>query len=485
MNSEATHKRPTTAPRAISAPILLILAIAFGLRVFFLPHHPAIFSADEIYQTQEVAHRIAFGPGIVTWEWREGVRSYVVPLALAGLMRATSWMGEGSTGYRTAIALCMALLSLTTVWFCYAWSRRIAGELAGLLAAGTAAIWFFMVIVGARTFSEVFATDCFLPGLLVATRTGTHGDVSRRDTVLAGLLLALTACLRPQLIPVVLFAAIWLSCTTLRSRWRLLLIGAVMPILVYAIVDWVTLSIPFISFVRYFTSNINEGRARSYGVAPWYAYVVQIVHDCWPLLIPALLGLRRSPLLGWLLLVLLGTHSLIGHKEMRYLYLAFPLLSTLFAIGCAEAATLLRLQHGWLRALILAGIFAVVAIISWRDGVAATRNEVGRGTMHYMAAVATDQAICGVGLYRLHWTWTGGYTTLHRNVPLIILSAPQQLFSDATQFNLLLTDRQPFTPPPGFVFAGCDEEACSYSRRSECAPAGPDEVNAYLRRTGN
>ena len=38
---------------------------------------------DEIYQTQEQAHRLVYGYGIVPWEFRDGVRSWILPGLLA------------------------------------------------------------------------------------------------------------------------------------------------------------------------------------------------------------------------------------------------------------------------------------------------------------------------------------------------------------------------------------------------------------------
>ena len=64
---------------------------------------------------------------MVTWEWRDGLRSWVFPSFLAGIMRATSWTGSGSSGYLTAITVALSLLSLMTVWFTYAWGQRAGG----------------------------------------------------------------------------------------------------------------------------------------------------------------------------------------------------------------------------------------------------------------------------------------------------------------------------------------------------------------------
>src|SRR5271157_4049627 len=90
---------------------LALLAIALGLRVGLAIHFPNVFHPDEIFQTLEPAHRLVYGYGVTTWEWREGIRSWVLPAFLAGVMRATGWMGSGSTGYTYGIIVVLSLAS--------------------------------------------------------------------------------------------------------------------------------------------------------------------------------------------------------------------------------------------------------------------------------------------------------------------------------------------------------------------------------------
>ncbi|KAH8305142.1 hypothetical protein KR059_010701 [Drosophila kikkawai] len=62
---------------------LLILAVrlasVFVVQTYYVP--------DEYWQSLEVAHKITFGYGYLTWEWVQGIRSYVYPLLIAGLYK--------------------------------------------------------------------------------------------------------------------------------------------------------------------------------------------------------------------------------------------------------------------------------------------------------------------------------------------------------------------------------------------------------------
>jgi GPI mannosyltransferase 3 len=97
--------------------LLGVLLLALLLRVGVAMRAPSLAHPDEIFQTQEPAHRLAYGYGVVTWEWRDGIRSWAFPALLAVVMRATDWMGPGSAGYLWATTILLSLISLTTVWF--------------------------------------------------------------------------------------------------------------------------------------------------------------------------------------------------------------------------------------------------------------------------------------------------------------------------------------------------------------------------------
>lgn len=48
------------------------------------------FNPDEHWQALEVAHRITFGYGHLTWEWTKGIRSYLHPMLFAILYKVLS-----------------------------------------------------------------------------------------------------------------------------------------------------------------------------------------------------------------------------------------------------------------------------------------------------------------------------------------------------------------------------------------------------------
>lgn len=51
------------------------------------------YVADEYWQCLEVAHKIVFDYGYLTWEWTHGIRSYFHPLIVAFLYKTLTIFG--------------------------------------------------------------------------------------------------------------------------------------------------------------------------------------------------------------------------------------------------------------------------------------------------------------------------------------------------------------------------------------------------------
>lgn len=65
-------------PRQVVCAILFVRILSvFLVQTWYVP--------DEYWQTLEVAHKHAFGYGVLTWEWQRGIRSYLYPSVVAAL----------------------------------------------------------------------------------------------------------------------------------------------------------------------------------------------------------------------------------------------------------------------------------------------------------------------------------------------------------------------------------------------------------------
>lgn len=465
--------------------LVCVFLIALLLRIGVAMRVPSLTHPDEIFQTQEPAHRLAYGYGIITWEWRDGIRSWMFPAILAALMRATDWMGPGSSGYLWAVTILLSLFSLITVWFGFAWAKRVSGIEAAMIAAGGCAVWYELVIFAPRTLTEVLAAHILLPGLYLGAFA--EGRWEKRKLFLAGILCGLAMSFRIQLFPAVALAGLYFC----RSRWRTrlpaVLAGILLPLTVFGIVDAITWSYPFQSFFRYFWVNAVAGRSELYGTEPWYWYLIVLLSHLGPILLLALVGIRRSPFLGWMALAVLAPHSLLPHKEVRYIYPLMPILITLAALGTMEITK--EIDH-LLKSRIHPKVAISVALVlfAFFSFLLAPQFAYWKsrsGSLAMVDRLSRDPTVCGLGVHGILWFDTGGYTHLHRNVPIILMSDGPQLEQEYSSVNAVIAHGPVSLLSSDFVLKGCSDGVCLYQRTGSCISPRADEVNAVLEQTGN
>jgi phosphatidylinositol glycan class B len=464
--------------------LAVVFLAALVLRVGVAVYSPNIAHPDEVFQTQEPAHRLAMGPGVVSWEWREGIRSWVFPAFLAGIMRATAWMGNGSSGYVLGIIVVLSLISLTTVWFAYAWGRRASGINAALIGAGACAIWWELVWLAPKALTEVVAGHVLLIGLYL----GVYGDrfAERTRMLLAGLCCGVAMSLRVHLAPAVLFAAFCFCYPNWRKRLPALAVGLLLPVAAFGVVDAATWSYPFQSFVRYAWINVVEGRSLRYGTGPWYGYGGMLLTHLGPILLLALVGVRRSPVLGGVALITVFAHSVLAHKEIRFLYPVIPIVITLAALGLSDiaAAVNARLKSQFSDMTIVAASLAFCAITSGVFAWAFPVWNISSGGLIAMDRLSEDSTVCGVGLYLVWWQNTGGYTHLNRDVPIVQIPWDSSPEREPHSFNALLAGRAFRGATGEYTLVECWNDVCLYRRAGPCVAPGDNEINSLLRRTG-
>lgn len=462
----------------------LLLAVALCLRLWVFRAFPSIYWADEIFQTQEPAHRLAFGAGVITWEYRLGMRSWVLPGILAGVMKATSWLAPGSSGYIFGTAFFFSFFSLSAVWFAFFWCRRYFGDDYALLAGFTNAIWFELANFGPRALSEVLAGNLLLPAIYFGSVKAGHSGQDRRRLFFVGLLLGLAACLRIQLVPAVLLVTLWVVWFDWRTRLLPIGLGILSIATIFGAVDALTWSFPFYSYIAYFRENILHHRAVNFGSLPWYYYLGSLFVHTGPLVLFALIGVRRSPILGWIILAVVLPHSAIDHKEFRYIYAALPLLLTLSSIGLLDSIRFLagktKLAFGAkTKLLIPAGI---VLICSLALAAAFPRWKKASGGLRTFSRLSRDREACGLALVQINWWDTGGYTYLHRPIPMFVFPDPRAAGSESPVFNRVVAPESTPLSFSGYSVAACQNGVCLYRRLGTCQPGGAEfEINAYLK----
>lgn len=400
---------------------ILVFALALRLAAIFL--FPSINHPDETFQLFEPAHQLAFGWGVKTWEFYDGIRSMVAPAILAVVFRLAEPVVGGPQGYIDAARMALALLSLLPVAFIWRLGAR-ESRVHAFLASLVAAAWFEIVYFAIRPLTEALACDFALTALALASRPWR--DLSFRTLAGIGLCLALTVLLRLQLAPGAALVAIAVGRLQIRRCWAPMLAGAVPALVVFGAADWLTWGAPFASDFRSVAINLGAGKASVYGVEPWnwYARVVAAIWGPFVLPVVALAAVRwrRSNLWIGFAVVELAVHSLIPHKEYRFVYPALAALVVTAALGSADLVVrfgprIRGIRPAWLTAAVagawLLTSLTLAAAPEYRD----EWRLVG-GVIESEYWLSRQPRLCGVLFYGVQWTETGGYAFLHRRAPL-------------------------------------------------------------------
>jgi GPI mannosyltransferase 3 len=489
------EKRLVLRPHSFLIPVTLLFALLLRLLTAF--RFPNILWPDEIFQTLEPAHRLAFGYGTITWEYRDGVRSWALPGVLAGIMRLTSWLGEGSDGYLAGVKFCLCVLSLVPVLIAFRWGDRVGGKTAAILAAAFSSVWFELIYFAPKAFTEVVAAHLLLPGIYL----GVHGKCWQPKIrfLFAGCLLGLALSLRIHLAPAILLAVLYIFYKQGRSSWLPLIGGILAPLFAIGLLDWFTWSYPFQSLFLNIWVNVVENKSHQYGISPWNEYLRYLVRGwgfAWiPIAVFIVLGARRSPLLAGLAAVIVLTHSALAHKEYRFIYPALPMLVLLAGLGVAEVIKFLR--YRWLSSRIQAAIVLSCLLLAAMTSASLaqefhhlkgydTRNplrqtywEKSSESLKFLQDLSKEKEVCGLGLWKAPLVWTGGYTYLHKDVP-IFLPDERDFAKLQPHFNYLIAkvSRDPKPPVEGlYHLQTCENDLCLYKKAGTCAPKPGYHVN--------
>ncbi len=317
-----------------------LIALAIAVRLVPILVSPSVVWGDEIFQTTEQAHRLVYGTGLVPWEFALGIRSWLMPGAIAALMEVARLIGDGPDYYLPVIAVAFAAIAALPVFCVFRWCERAFGLSGAILGGLIVAIDPELVYFGARTLAEVVAGHLLIVAIYLLELEPSSEPAARRRCAAAGALLGLILALRLQLAPALGLVALWTTWRSPRERFWPLVGGAVLVLCFSGMLDAVTLGYPFASLWRYLDINLFADVSSLFGVLPWNYYLSYEL-SVWqgavfPLAALVLIGALRRPLLLATAAVIVASHSAIAHKEIRFIYPAMVLLGALAAIGFAQ-----------------------------------------------------------------------------------------------------------------------------------------------------
>jgi GPI mannosyltransferase 3 len=287
------------------------------------------------------------------------------------------------------------------------------------------------------------------------------------------------------LLPALLFAMIYFCCPRWRSRIPAVAAGAAIPVLLFGAVDWMTWSFPWQSFLLYYKANTEHHVGREFWSQPWYWYALVLLVLIGPVVLLLFHGARRSPFLAIFCAIVVVLHSVIPHKEIRFIY---PILAPALTLAAMGVVDLLNEIKAGMRFLENPRWVIAISVAFFLGSSALLTAQCADWYKTRWGAAAFDRlsrepALCGVGLYGVIWWESGGYTHLHREVPIIPLDSAAQMANDALAINALIAPVTSQNLPAGFTQSQCWQGVCLYQRPGACTAAHADEeLNAYLRK---
>jgi phosphatidylinositol glycan class B len=294
-------------------------------------HHP-----DEHYQIVEFAGlKGGWNTGAnLTWEYDAQIRPALQPMIALGAFRVLNLFGI-SNPFQLAMGLRIltAIFSIVCIlFFIQSFRPSVKKEYQTVFVLLSFLLWF-LPAVNVRFSSETWA------GLTLLLSVALLNNISRhkagRYYFLTGLLWGLSFEFRIQIGIALLGLFLWLLIIRKESWKNLLnlLSGSLVVVAVCTVLDsWFYGEGVFVPW-NYFYTNMVEDVASRYGTSPWYYYVEQMFFRPTPLIgsfvvlsLITLLVFNYKHMVLWCIIPFIIIHSLIPHKELRFL---FPIVNFL------------------------------------------------------------------------------------------------------------------------------------------------------------
>lgn len=319
--------------------LLIAGFVVYGVAAWYSEgyHHP-----DEHFQLLELAnYKLGGTPAAdLPWEFRERIRPGLQPCLAYALLCGLQAVGIPSP---FAQAFVLRLLSGWLMWLViFGWARHLGHYLheqkPSKVLLWSAALCWFMPYLSVRFSSENWAGLALLTGLLLIIQfIDKEGNRVGWRLWTGGLLLGLSFFFRFQMAFALLGVVAWLLYYRRLNgvEWGQVLAGGLLAAGLGVCADyWLYGHWEFTAW-HYFQANILENKAADWGTAPWWFYLEEIVLTGLPpvsllLVVLALWGgwKQRQNVFVWALVPFVLAHTLVGHKELRFLFpMVFPFVA--------------------------------------------------------------------------------------------------------------------------------------------------------------
>jgi GPI mannosyltransferase 3 len=410
----------------------MILGLLLRLLFHSLSHH--LYYPDELFQSLEPGYRLLHGYGIVPWDVAYGLRTPFFWTFTTAPIWVLHALGLNDPAiYIPGVKLWLSLFSISLIPAAYILTSHVSkSKIDRVIVTFSVAVWYELIYFSGRAFSEVTAVNFFALALIAAFTI-------KRASFIAPALITLGVLLRPQYALIGVLGYLFLY-QHRYSKPRHLVQGTLVGLLPIALTDTLLLGYPFASIINNLRLSFLSGASEIFGTKSQWWYVQALLGAGAGVPVFLVSAIKRPPLkpLVWLIVAIILIHSLLAHKEYRFLYVLIPL------ILLVAATELHRVLSNHLPRHALAGTLTVIASISL---LGMFHQLPGQSTAyaqppllkdpyyHLLSIINKDPAACGVLHHSRGWVYAGGYYSVGKNIPQY--DAPLTL--ETHRYNYLIT----------------------------------------------
>lgn len=413
----------------------LTLTAALLVRVYYFSMQGGMHFPDEIFQYLEPAHWRITGSAWLPWEYDRGLRNWILPGFYGAWMELLRALGLRAIALQRTLWVVTLGLSLFVLPAVYRLGKLLGGDVqTARLATVLVALFPVTAWLSPHTLSEnfgvIFSTwgvYCWIAATKAGAETAHEPTPAERRAlalaVLSGALLGLGCGFRFTLVILLPLVVLDFNFRSQFVAMGAFLFGLFAALAVIGLVDRLTWGGFLHSFIEFIDYNVIEKGNEDHGVMVWHFYLSTAL---WKRLgigllvaIPLLIaGLRTTWRLVLQCVIFVLAHTLIGHKEERFLLSMWPLFLVAVSVG---ASTLLE-RYGQRRAqtrrkpmtalTLVCGLLLVPTFV----GVGSARMDWQRDLFRAQQWVGEQPDATGL-LYEARIHLNGGYTIFDANVP--------------------------------------------------------------------
>ncbi|MBN1339945.1 MAG: hypothetical protein JXA03_11515 [Bacteroidales bacterium] len=349
------------------------------------------YHADEHYQIIEFAglKTGTHTPAELAWEFRLQLRPAIQP-AICYLALSLAERLHISDPYAQASLLRVftALLALTALSFFVKQVTRHYNIQAKTAFLTTSFLLWFIPFINVRFSSETWSGLFFV--LSVAFLLKYLENRKPVCILFTGTMLGLSFLFRYQAAIQIVFLILWLAIIKREKlhRMTLLLLPAAVVFLCGIAVDtWFYGNFTLTSW-NYFRVNILENATAGFGTSPWYQYITDILKfPGYPfgviILVSLCTLLIRQPmnLFLWISLPFIVIHSMIGHKEARFLFPLVNFVPVIVFTAWQETAGWFKVAAEKRTRFFLYAVLIIAAMLNMTGIIAMMSKTAGTGRM--------------------------------------------------------------------------------------------------------